>query len=43
METQGIDPDYSKRALYDVIEKGGSLKWTMKIQVGRYSRAQLIW
>ncbi|KAK8853031.1 hypothetical protein IAR55_003732 [Kwoniella newhampshirensis] len=33
MMTQGIDPDYSKRQLYETINKGGSYKWTMMIQV----------
>ncbi|WWD19442.1 hypothetical protein CI109_103902 [Kwoniella shandongensis] len=33
MQTQGLDPDYSKRQLYETINKGGSYKWTMLIQV----------
>lgn len=33
MMTQGIDPDYSKRQLYETIKNGGSFKWTMMIQV----------
>ena len=31
--TCGIDPDYSKRQLYETIDKGGSFKWTMMVQV----------
>lgn len=33
LETQGLDPDYSKRALFEKIDKGGDFKWTMLIQV----------
>lgn len=33
LRTQGLDPDYSKRQLYETINKGGSIKWTMKVQV----------
>jgi len=29
----GVDPDHSKRDLYETIEKGGSYKWTMMVQV----------
>jgi catalase len=32
--TGGIDPDYSKRQLFETIDKGGNFKWTMMIQVG---------
>jgi len=31
--TCGVDPDYSKRQLYETIDKGGSYKWTMMVQV----------
>lgn len=30
---QGVDPDYSKRELFELIENGGSVKWTMYLQV----------
>lgn len=30
--TCGEDPDYAKRDLYETIEKGGNVKWTMKVQ-----------
>lgn len=33
MITCGVDPDYSKRQLYETIEGGGSYKWTMMVQV----------
>ncbi|WRT66017.1 uncharacterized protein IL334_002968 [Kwoniella shivajii] len=33
MMTQGVDPDYSKRQLFETIKNGGSYKWTMMIQV----------
>ena len=29
----GEDPDYSKRDLYETIDKGGNVKWTMMVQV----------
>jgi catalase len=32
--TAGIDSDHSKRDLFETIEKGGSYKWTMMVQVG---------
>ncbi|WWD05385.1 hypothetical protein V865_003460 [Kwoniella europaea PYCC6329] len=31
--TQGVDPDYSKRQLYETLKNGGTYKWTMMIQV----------
>ena len=31
--TQGMDPDYAKRELFETIDKGGNFKWTMMIQV----------
>lgn len=31
---QGEEPDYSKRKLFETLEKGDSLKWTMMVQVG---------
>lgn len=31
--TQGMDPDYSKRQMYEKIAAGGSYKWTMMVQV----------
>lgn len=33
LETQGIDPDYSKRQMFETIEKGGEYRWTMMVQV----------
>merc|ERR1712225_154907 len=30
---QGVDPDYSKRELYELLEGGGEVKWTMQLQV----------
>ncbi|KAG7566859.1 hypothetical protein FFLO_01360 [Filobasidium floriforme] len=30
--TCGEDPDFAKRDLYETIEKGGSVSWTMKVQ-----------
>lgn len=39
--TQGVDPDYAKRELYETIDKGGSFKWTMMIQVSHYSQRTL--
>ena len=33
LETQGIDPDYSKRQMFETIAGGGDYKWTMMIQV----------
>ncbi|WVR09710.1 hypothetical protein IAU60_006786 [Kwoniella sp. DSM 27419] len=33
LQTQGLDPDYAKRQLFETIDKGGSFKWTMLIQV----------
>ncbi|KAL7422106.1 hypothetical protein Q5752_002749 [Cryptotrichosporon argae] len=33
LEVQGLDPDYSKRQLYETIKAGGSFKWTMMVQV----------
>lgn len=35
--TQGMDPDYSKRAMYSKIEEGGNYKWTWMIQVSTIS------
>lgn len=29
----GEDPDYAKRELYETIEKGGSFKWVLMVQV----------
>lgn len=29
----GIDPDYSKRDLWDVIEKGEEVEWTANVQI----------
>jgi catalase len=31
--TCGEDPDFAKRDLYETIEKGGNVSWTMKVQV----------
>jgi len=33
LRTQGLDPDYSKRQLFEKISKGGTMSWTMMIQV----------
>jgi catalase len=33
MLKQGIDPDYSKRQMFETIKNGGSYKWTWMIQV----------
>jgi catalase len=33
--TMGEDPDYSKRDLYETIDKGGNVKWTMMVQVSQ--------
>lgn len=33
MMTQGLDPDYSKRQLFEKIHNGGKFTWTMMIQV----------
>jgi len=30
---QGVDPDYSKRELFELIENGGEVKWTLELQV----------
>jgi len=30
---QGVDPDYSKRELFELLEEGGEVKWVMEIQV----------
>ena len=30
---QGVDPDYSKRELFELIEAGGEVKWTLFLQV----------
>ncbi len=35
LQVQGEDPDYAKRDLYETIDKGGSLKWTLFVQVER--------
>lgn len=29
----GVDPDYSKRDLWDAIEKGEEITWTAKVQI----------
>lgn len=31
--TAGMDPDFSKRQMFETLEKGGSYKWTWLIQV----------
>lgn len=33
LRISGLDPDYSKRELYELLENGGEAKWTMSIQV----------
>jgi catalase len=33
LRTQGLDPDYSKRQLFELISKGGTMGWTLNIQV----------
>ena len=30
---QGVDPDFSKRELFELLENGGEVKWTMYLQV----------
>lgn len=32
LRTQGLDPDYSKRQLFDLIKGGGTIGWTLCIQ-----------
>lgn len=33
MMTAGLDPDYSKRQMYEKLHKGGEYKWKMMVQV----------
>jgi len=33
LRTQGLDPDYSKRQLFELIKGGGTIAWTLCIQV----------
>lgn len=37
--TCGEDPDFAKRDLYETIEKGGNVSWTMKVQVSFWAHA----
>lgn len=32
-EMCGVDPDYAKRQLYELIEEGKDVRWTMALQV----------
>lgn len=37
-EICGVDPDHSKRDLYETIEKGGEFKWTLCVQASPFSQ-----
>lgn len=39
--TCGEDPDFAKRDLYETIEKGGNVSWTMKVQVSFWTLGAL--
>jgi catalase len=41
--TMGEDPDYSKRDLYETIDKGGNVKWTMMVQVSCHGSFAWVW
>lgn len=39
---QGVDPDYSKRELFELIEGGGDCRWIMSLQVMKPEQAATV-